>query len=77
MPNGVFNWTFKDVESFLKEHNFRLNHIEGSHYFYTGTINTTPRQVSVPRHGAVAFKPRTLKGMIAQSGISQKEWIGK
>jgi predicted RNA binding protein YcfA (HicA-like mRNA interferase family) len=35
------------------------------------------RQVCVPLHGKKSIKPRTLKGIIIQSGISQKEWIGK
>jgi len=32
-------------------------------------------QVCVPFHGNTSFKPRTLKGMILQSGIPQEEWM--
>jgi predicted RNA binding protein YcfA (HicA-like mRNA interferase family) len=29
----------------------------------------------VPFHGNKSIKPRTLKGIILQSGIDQKEWF--
>ena len=74
MPRRLFNWTFTDVEKFLKKHNFRLGHTEGSHYYYVG-----PRAciVQVPFHGSRPLKPRTLKGIIRQSGISQDIWLKK
>jgi len=77
MPRGVFNWTFNDVVRFLKKYNFRLNYTEGSHYYYTGAYNQQFRQVCVPFHGKKSLKPRTLKGIIAQSGIPEKEWLGE
>jgi len=58
-PRGIFNWTFNDVVRFLKDNDFSLNHIEGSHYFYTG----------------YQFKQRTLKGIILQSGIPKEKWL--
>lgn len=75
MPNGVMNWTFDDVVKFLKKHNFVYNYTKASHYFYIGTYDSKSRQVSVPFHGKSAIKPRTLKSIIAQSGISKEEWI--
>jgi predicted RNA binding protein YcfA (HicA-like mRNA interferase family) len=75
MPNGMFNWTFDDVVDFLKEKGFRLNYINASHYFYVGSYKNVIRQVCVPFHGKTAIKPRTLKGIILQSGIPQKEWV--
>jgi len=74
MPKGVFNWTFSDVTAVLKENGFFLNHIKGSHYFYAGYKNGKARQVCVAKHGRVAFKPRTLKGMIEQSGLDKEKW---
>ena len=74
MPKGVFNWTFSDVTAVLKENGFRLNHIKGSHYFYVGYANGKPRQVCVAKHGSATFKPRTLKGMIEQSGLDKEKW---
>ena len=75
MPRSVFNWDFNDVVAFLKEHGFRLNHTEGSHYYYVGQYGGSFRQVEVHFHGSKSIKPRTLKSMIRQSGISQKEWL--
>lgn len=74
MSRGPFNWTHREVVAFLKEHGFSLNYIEGSHYYYVGSHNGF-RQVCVPFHGAKVFKPRTLNGMIRQSGIPRDEWM--
>jgi predicted RNA binding protein YcfA (HicA-like mRNA interferase family) len=75
MPNGIFNWTFNDVERFLKDRGFTLNYTNASHYYYIGTQGGMLRNVCVPYHGSKVIKPRTIKGIILQSGISQKEWI--
>jgi len=75
MPNAVFNWTFGDIEKFLKEHGFRLTHTRGSHHYYVGVVEKQIRQVCVPYHGRQILKPRTLKGIILQSGIPQKDWL--
>ena len=74
MTKGVFNWNYNEVVAILKDNGFRLNHIEGSHHFYTGYIDARMHQVCVPRHGKQTFKPRTLKSMIVQSGLSRKVW---
>ncbi|RJQ30803.1 type II toxin-antitoxin system HicA family toxin [Candidatus Parcubacteria bacterium] len=75
MPRGVFNWSFHDVEKFLRSKGFQLNHIEGSHYYFTVSLNGIIHQVCVPFHGSKTFKPRTLKGIIVQSGFSKEEWL--
>ena len=75
MPRRLFNWTFDDVVRFLKDKNFRLNHVEGSHYYYVGCISGISRQVCVQFHGRKAIKPRTMRGIILQSGIDMKEWL--
>jgi predicted RNA binding protein YcfA (HicA-like mRNA interferase family) len=75
MPRGILNWTFKDVENFLKANKFTLNHTNGSHYYYTGVHNGILRNVCVPFHGSKSIKPRTLRGIILQSGIDKKEWL--
>lgn len=77
MPKGIFNWTFGDVERFLKGHGFSLNHVNASHYYYVGHIGKTMRQVCIPFHGTKSIKPRTMSGIILQSGISKKEWLGR
>ncbi len=75
MPNGLMNWTFDDVIKFLKRHSFLYNYTKGSHYFYIGSHGGISRQVAVPFHGSKSIKPRTLKGIILQSGISKEEWM--
>ena len=75
MPRGVHNWTFRDVEHFLKEHGFHLNDTNGSHYYYICHIGGVLRNVCAPFHSSKSIKSRTLKGIILQSGISQKEWL--
>jgi len=75
MPNGLNNWTFKDVEAVLKENGFQVNHVKGSHYFYRASIAGKLRQVCVPRHGnKLTFSPRTLKSIVAQSGLPKTTW---
>ncbi len=75
MSKRFFNWTFKDVESFLKEKGFKLNYTNASHFYYTGSHDGILRNVCVPFHGSKVIKPRTLKGIILQSGIDKEEWF--
>jgi len=75
MPRGLFNWIAEDVVRFLKAHDFALNHVRGSHYFYTGHYGGVLRQVCVPFHGSRSIKPKTLKGIILQSGIPKDQWL--
>jgi len=75
MPRGLRNWTFRDVERFLKERKFRLNYTNGSHYYYIGHVGGILRNVCVQFHASKSIKTRTLKGIILQSGISQEKWI--
>jgi len=75
MPRGLNNWTAEDVVRFLKERGFILNHTKGSHCFYVGRAGGMFRQVCVPFHGSRTIKPRTLKAIIRQSGISKENWL--
>lgn len=75
MPNKLFNWTFSDVEKFVKEYNFTLNYVNGSHYYYIGYYQKILRHVCIPFHGSKTIKPRTLRGIILQSGIPKSEWL--
>lgn len=77
MPHGILNWTFNDVVRFLKDRNFSLNHTEGSHYFYIGSYKGSFRQVCVPFHGVKSINPKTIEGIIRQSGIPKEEWLRK
>ncbi len=75
MPRGLFNWTAEEVVRFLKEHKFFHHHTKGSHFFYVGGSSAKLRIVCVPFHGSRAIKPKTLKGIILQSGIPKDEWL--
>lgn len=77
MPNGLKNWKYKDIVLVLKEHNFVLNHTRGSHFYYVGHVGGMYRQVCVPYHASVSIKPRTVNGIILQSGIPKSVWIKK
>lgn len=77
MPNNINNWNYNDVVRVLKEHGFNLNHTRGSHFYFVGTVNKMIKHVCVPYHGSVSIKPRTMKSIIDQSGISKEIWFGK
>jgi predicted RNA binding protein YcfA (HicA-like mRNA interferase family) len=76
MVKKLHNWNFKQVEVFLKSKGFILNYTNGGHYYYVAHIAGRVRNVCVPFHGNKGIiKTRTLKGVILQSGIEQKEWL--
>lgn len=77
MPRGLHNWTFTDIVNFLRAHGFHETHSRGSHFYYAGHYEGEPRQTHIQFHGAKAIHPRTLKSVIRQSGISQKEWLDR
>jgi len=77
MSNGLFNWTFIEVENFLKKNNFILNYTNSSHFYYRGHYDGILRNVCVPFHCKKSIKPRTMKGIILQSGIPKKIWLKK
>jgi len=77
MSRGLNNWTYADVIDVLKEHKFILNHTRGSHYYFVGHQRGMFRQVCVPYHRSQSLKPRTLRGIILQSGISKDIWLKK
>lgn len=75
MPRRLYNWTAEDIVRFLKANRFVLNYTHGSHYYYVGYYGGLLRQVCVPFHGSRVIKPRTLKGIIIQSGIPKDKWL--
>ncbi len=75
MSNRLSNWTFRDIELFLKRNGFKLNYTNASHYYYIGYKKGILRNVCVPFHGQKSIKPRTFKGIILQSGIEAKKWF--
>jgi len=77
MPRGIHNWKFIDVKKFLSDYNFRLSHVEGSHYFYIGSTKGQMRNICVPYHGNKSLHPKTMKSIINQSVIPRSEWADK
>jgi len=77
MPKRLFNWKFADVDKFLRERSFRIDHTHtgGSHYYYHGYVGGRLRVVYVPFHGSKAIKPKTIKSIISQSYIPKEEWL--
>lgn len=77
MPRRLFNWRFADVDRFLKEHGFKIDHTHtnGSHYYYHGYIGGILRIVHVPFHGSKVIKVKTIKSIISQSCIPQSQWL--
>jgi len=74
MPNGLRNWTYKDVISFLKRKGFKfLQEREGSHEAWISQDKKFVVEVNFIQ-GKKSYPPRTLETMIRQSGISKKEW---
>jgi len=51
--------------------------VEGSHYFYVGSVKGKMHQICVPFHSNKAIHPKTMRSIINQSGIDIKEWLGK
>jgi len=75
MPRGKRNWTFKDVETFLKSRGFTLHHVRGSHYYFCAFHSGRLWMTHVQYHGAHALHPKTLASIIGQSGIPAGEWV--
>ena len=73
MPNGLFNWTYKDVTVFLKENGFVFSkELKGSHEAWINLETQAVVEINV--HGQKSFVPRTLETMIRQSKLDKKTW---
>ena len=76
---GLHNWTYKNVTAFLKENGFDFfEQLPGSHerWLKLADGSDPERRVEINAiKGGESYPPKTLKTMIYQSGIDQKEWI--
>jgi len=63
----------KDIEKILYRHGFVLSRQKGSHQQLIGFIHDRKRRVTVIANQK-SFAPGTLKSMIRQSGLSEKEF---
>ena len=75
MSRGLHNWNASQVMKFLKSRSFTHTHTRGSHFYYTAKIHGFDRQVCVPVHSGDSIHPKTLKSIIRQSGLSEKDWL--
>lgn len=72
MPNGVRNWSYRDVTDFLKERGFEYKeNRKGSHEAWVNFETNKIVEINISK----AYPPKTLQTMIRQSGIEQKEWV--
>ncbi len=73
MPRGLRNWSAAAVIRFLRKRRFVYAYTRGSHFYYR---SGRAHLVCVPIHGkSGVIHPKTLKGIIRQSGIPEKEWL--
>ena len=74
MPNGLKNWTYKDLTKFLKDNGFVFSHQkDGSHEAYIAETDKIIRVVDVNKTKK-SYPLRTLETMIRQSGLDKKAW---
>jgi predicted RNA binding protein YcfA (HicA-like mRNA interferase family) len=77
MTRRLNNWRYRDVVSFLKENGFELiQELRGSHELWGKPGNSGEKLIIVNvnfTHGS--YPPKTLKTMIRQSGLHQRDWL--
>lgn len=73
MTRGIYNWTYRDIKQFLKEHGFSFHKsLRGSHELWIKLgENDTPARIVEVNFTHKSYPPKTLKMMIYQSGIPQ------
>lgn len=62
----------KDVVAALRRGGFKLIHIEGSHHYLESPAG---QLVTIPVHGTKILKPKTLKSILEQAGLTFEELI--
>lgn len=74
MPNGLRNWSYKDVIKFLKQDGFEFCHEKaGSHEAWKKVTDEGEWVVEINKTKS-SYPIRTLETMIRQSGLSKKDW---
>jgi predicted RNA binding protein YcfA (HicA-like mRNA interferase family) len=73
------NWSFKCFVKFLKDYEFELGHVQGSHYFYNGRIEGQARSVKAihSKKEKESQSNKTMEIAVRNSGIPKKyfeEW---
>jgi hypothetical protein len=77
MVNRLFNWTYRDVTDFLKEHEFSFfEPLKGSRESWIKlTENGEPDRIVEVNFTHSSYPARTLKTIIRQSGIPREQWV--
>ena len=77
MPNGLSNWTYKDVKEFLTKHSFSLyKTLPGSHEQWLSQDEKSIVDVNFIT-GSESYPERTLESMIRDilpSRLDKKHW---
>lgn len=68
--------TAKHVVNILNKAGFSFVRQSGSHAIYEKTVDGKIHLVVVPVHAKKDLKPKTLKSIISQSGMTKKEFYG-
>ncbi|MCS5696653.1 type II toxin-antitoxin system HicA family toxin [Desulfofundulus thermocisternus] len=64
-----------DVVAALRRTGFVVEYIKGSHYHLVHPYSVH-RQVVVPVHAGKILKPKTLKSILKNAGLTVEEFIG-
>ena len=64
----------REVERILRKYGFEFHRQHGSHVHFIGVIGARKRKVTVIANQK-RFAPGTLRSMIRQSGLSEKDWL--
>ncbi|NLX91294.1 MAG: addiction module toxin, HicA family [Firmicutes bacterium] len=63
----------KDIMAALTRSGFRLVHVRGSHHYLEPPSGG--KLVTVPIHGNKTLKPKTLKNILDQAGLTVEELL--
>ncbi len=74
MPNGINNWTYRDITKFIKIKGFKFwKEKKGSHEAWMNFSSN--KVIELYYHGAkTPYSPKVMKLIAFQSGISQEDW---
>ncbi|HEY9583674.1 MAG TPA: hypothetical protein VJI66_01770 [Candidatus Paceibacterota bacterium] len=74
MPNGLSNWTYRDVTDFLTKNDFEFyKYVGGSHEYWIRRKDEVIVDINKITHSE-SYRFRTLETMIRQSKIDKKTW---
>ena len=74
MDKRLFNLSSNEVTKILKKMGFTISRQKGSHIQFAGIIKNVKRRVTLISKQS-HFAPKTMKSMIEQSGLSEKDWL--